>query len=125
MRAGPRGARGRPPVSRAGCVFADFSSFVPHHQLQRLADADEHELVRSVQEFFADYYAINEDLFSLDLRDSLSLSVPRSSWRPAQDRLFARTCDGVLAALLSFKRKPVIRCQASSKLASHVAREVR
>ncbi len=44
-----------------------FSNIVPGDFLQQLAEADVHSVVKQVQEFFGDYYAVNPDLFTLDL----------------------------------------------------------
>lgn len=89
----------------------DFSSFVRHDQLQRLADADERELVRSVQarahcaaaarchrllnsrvgapqEVFLDFTAINEDMFTLDIKDRCTVAQRACSAPP----LTVRTC---------------------------------
>mmetsp|Transcript_27427 Transcript_27427/g.109853 ORF Transcript_27427/g.109853 Transcript_27427/m.109853 type:complete len:491 (+) Transcript_27427:294-1766(+) len=52
-----------------------FANVVPPEMLDALADADEHESVRQVQEVFADYVAVNEDLFTVNQRQSLRLSV--------------------------------------------------
>lgn len=40
---------------------------MPGDFLAQLADADVHSVVKQVQEFYGDYYAVNPDLFSLDL----------------------------------------------------------
>ena len=48
-----------------------FSNIVPNYFLQQLADADEHEVIRQVQEFYGDFMAINEDLFTINQRYSL------------------------------------------------------
>lgn len=52
-----------------------FSNVLPSELLNQLADADDHEVVRQVQEYYADYVAINEDLFTLNQRSSLRLST--------------------------------------------------
>jgi dethiobiotin synthetase len=41
--------------------------------LSELAQADEHEVVQTVQEHFADYYAVNPDTFSLNLSPPLMI----------------------------------------------------
>ncbi len=35
--------------------------------IELLAEADEHEVVKEIQEFFADYLPVNTDLFSLNI----------------------------------------------------------
>ena len=45
----------------------DFSNICKGALLQELAESDVHELVQQVQEYFVDYYAVNTDVFSLNL----------------------------------------------------------
>ena len=52
-----------------------FSNVVPPEMLQQLANADEDEVIRQVQEYFADYVPVNDDLFSINQRHSLRLST--------------------------------------------------
>ncbi len=35
--------------------------------LRKLADADRMSVVKQVQEYFADFYAVNTDMFSINL----------------------------------------------------------
>ena len=44
--------------------------------LEEIAQADEHEIVQQVQEYFADYYAVNPDLFSLNVAPMMSIGEP-------------------------------------------------
>lgn len=89
-----------------------------------MAEADDHEVVRVVQEYFADYIVINPDLMSLDL------GFPnRRLWGNSPDLwnsdALHRTTEGVLALLLSLKKKPLIRYGKNSLLAKKLASEVR
>lgn len=102
----------------------DFSNIVKKSALERLAEADDHEVVRVVQEYFADYLVINPDLFAL------SLGGPqRRVWSSSPDMwntdALARASDGVLAVLLSLKKKPLVRYEKNSSLAKKLAAEVR
>ncbi|KAI5838976.1 Sec1-like protein [Morchella snyderi] len=101
-----------------------FSNIVKKSALERLAEADDHEVVRVVQEYFADYLVINPDLFAL------SLGGPqRRIWSSSPDMWntdsLSRAADGVLAVLLSLKKKPLIRYEKNSALAKKLAAEVR
>jgi vacuolar protein sorting-associated protein 45 len=92
--------------------------------LERLAEADDHEVVRVVQEYFADYMVINPDLFSLNIgfpKQRLWGSNP-DLWNP--DAL-QRATEGVIALLLSLKKKALIRYEKNSLLAKKLATEVR
>jgi vacuolar protein sorting-associated protein 45 len=101
-----------------------FTNVCPGDSLRRLADADKLGVIKQVQEFYADYYAINSDLFSLNLDGSLSLSRPRATYTTAEESSLKRAHQGLLATLLSFKVKPHIRYQASSEAASKLALEL-
>eukprot|EP00753_Platysulcus_tardus_P006118 PLAT13992.4.p1 GENE.PLAT13992.4~~PLAT13992.4.p1 ORF type:complete len:593 (-),score=309.18 PLAT13992.4:232-1920(-) len=102
-----------------------FTSFVTHDQLTAVAEADEHELVRGVQEAYADYFALSDEMFSLQLPYSMSLSRPRARWNDADEDVFSRSVQGVLSVLLSLKRRAHIRYQGSSELAKLLARELK
>ena len=67
-------------------------------------------MVRQVQEFYGDYHCVNEDLFTLNLQGSLGLSHGRAALTPMEEHSFNRTCQGIIACLLSLKVRPHIRC---------------
>lgn len=100
---------------------SDFSNIVKKSALERLAEADDHEVVKAVQEYFADYLVINPDLMSLSLNQRIWSNSP-DMWN--QDSL-SRTTEGVIALLLSLKKKPLVRYQKNSLLAKKLATEVR
>ncbi|KAF4821585.1 Mitochondrial translation optimization protein 1 [Colletotrichum siamense] len=101
-----------------------FTNVVKKSSLERLAEADDHEVVKLVQEHFADFIVINPDLFSL------GLSLPHQriwgsgphTWNP--DAL-QRSADGLVALLLALKKKPLIRYANTSPLTKKLATEVR
>ncbi|GAB5036017.1 vacuolar protein sorting-associated protein 45, partial [Nannochloropsis oceanica] len=94
-----------------------FSNICSANLLRSVAEADELESVRQVQEYYADYTAINQELFSLSLPQPLALSLPNPA--PA---VLTRTVQGLASALLSFKKKPAqIRYQGTSPAARQVA----
>lgn len=109
---------------RYGEYHLFFTNVVKKSSLERLAEADDHEIVKVVQEHFADYTVINPDLFSL------SVSLPQrriwgstpDNWNPES---LQRCADGLLALLLSLKKRPVIRYEKSSPMAKKLASEVR
>ncbi|OBT87116.1 hypothetical protein VE02_02261 [Pseudogymnoascus sp. 03VT05] len=100
-----------------------FSNVVKKSSLERLAEADDHEVVKAVQEHFADYIVINPDLFTLDL------TIPKRIWSGSPDMWNAdalqRSTDGLVGLLLSLKKKPLIRYEKNSLLAKKLATEVR
>lgn len=92
--------------------------------LERLAEADDHEVVRAVQEYFADFLIINPDLMSLDLGFPGSRIWTSNPDQWNQESLL-RSTEGVLALLLALKKKPLIRYQKNSLPAKKLATEVR
>ncbi|KAI9826823.1 MAG: vacuolar protein sorting-associated protein 45 [Thelocarpon impressellum] len=107
-----------------GEYYIHFSNIVRKSSLERLAEADDHEVVRIVQEHFADYVVINPDLFVLNLgfpKQRIWSNTPEL-WN--SDAL-QRSTDGVLALLLSLKKKPLIRYEKNSLIAKKLATEVR
>ena len=80
--------------------------------------------MRTVQEYFADYIVINPDLFTLNL------GFPKQRlWSHSPDQWYPdslqRCTEGVIALLLSLKKKPLIRYEKNSLLAKKLATEVR
>lgn len=101
-----------------------FSNIVPQDLLQTLAEADSHEVVKQVHEYYADFYPVGGAIYTLNVSGSLCLSVPRARWTRGEERMFDRAVQGLLAALLAFKKRPVVRFQRHSELAGNFAREV-
>lgn len=101
-----------------------FSNIVPSDMLNRLGRLDsESDLIMQVQEYYADYMAINEDFFHLGIDNSLILSSPSRTLEYAQ--VFDRNLNGVLSLLLSLKRRPSqIRYPAGSELARRLASDI-
>lgn len=48
-------------------VYLDFTNFVQLNDVKKLAEADEYECVRVVQECYVDYLPISPHLYSLDI----------------------------------------------------------
>jgi vacuolar protein sorting-associated protein 45 len=102
----------------------DFSNIIRKSSLERLAEADDHEVVRAVQEYFADFLVINPDLMSLNV------AFPKYRiWTSSSDLWHAdslqRSTEGIVALLLSLKKKALIRYAKNSLLAKKLATEVR
>lgn len=116
-----------------------FSNVVKKSSMERLAEADDHEVVKRVQEYFADFVVINPDLFTLDIGKIAGLPPPTNPtsavagithiWGSTPDAWNAdalqRSTEGLLAVLLALKKKPLIRYAKSSLLAKKLATEVR
>lgn len=97
---------------------------VPQDLLRKLADADHLAVVKGVHEYYADFYAVNPDVFSLNLGGTLSLAKPKEAYSTAEEMNLKRCTSGLLSLLLALKIKPYVRYLASSEAASSVAREI-
>eukprot|EP01041_Mallomonas_annulata_P010076 gene10076-20996_t len=101
-----------------------FTNVLPPEALARLARADENEMIKQVQEYYADFLAINEDFFQIGAPNSIMLSSTTSRTLEAGS-VFERNVSGILAALLALKRRPSqIRYTAQSDTARRVSAEV-
>ncbi|CAA91168.1 vacuolar sorting protein Vps45 [Schizosaccharomyces pombe] len=96
-----------------------FTNVIPKSFLERLAESDDFEAVKSIQEFFLDYLVVNNDLASFNIPHIIEDSP--DNW---QDGAFHRTHQGIISLLLSLKKKPVIRYDNNSLLCLKLAEEV-
>ncbi|PSN40961.1 Vacuolar protein sorting-associated protein 45 [Blattella germanica] len=86
--------------------------------IKTLAESDEQEVVREVQEFYGDYLAVRPHLFSLNIVGC----APGLLWDLAH---LQRTVQGIIAVLLSLKKCPFIRYQGNSEMAKRLAEKIR
>eukprot|EP00435_Cladocopium_sp_Y103_P051296 s77_g15.t2 len=98
-----------------------FTNVVPHVRLDPLASCDEYELVKQVQEFFADVYAVNHDLFSLNLPSTVRLTEDHHCWSPYEESVFERIIEGLLATCLALRMLPAIRYTGACELTRQLA----
>jgi len=98
-----------------------FTNVVPHMRLEQLACCDECEVVYQVQEFYADVFAVNHELFSLNLPSTSRLTEDHSRWSTYEEKIFDRIVEGLLATCLALRMLPVIRFTASSELTRQIA----
>ncbi|KAA1469923.1 Sec1-domain-containing protein [Dentipellis sp. KUC8613] len=107
-----------------GEYYLYFSNILTKTNIERLADADEYEVVREVQEYFADYAPLLPSLFSLNHTPSPTRPLYGQSpntWDPKALELHVQ---GLISVLLSLKKKPVIRYERMSGMAKKLANEV-
>ncbi|XP_065565674.1 vacuolar protein sorting-associated protein 45-like isoform X3 [Artemia franciscana] len=102
---------------RFGSYYIYFSNVLPKAWLKLLAECDEQELVKEVQEIYADFYPIDNVLFSLNLNEPI-LGL---EWGQLT---LQRTISGIISFLLATKKNPVIRYQGSSNLARKLAENI-
>ncbi|KAI9493739.1 Sec1-like protein [Zychaea mexicana] len=104
-----------------GDYYIYFSNTLNKSDIERLAEIDEHEVVREVQEYFGDYLAINSDLFSLGMDGRNLFGESITTW---STDAFQQSVRGICSVLLSLKKKPVIRYETASPMARQLAQEV-
>lgn len=104
-----------------------FSGILTQGLLRLLAESDGTERVQQVQEFYGDFVPINEDLLTLQCRNTLAMSVAAgTSWAPQYAHLYERNLRGLQGMLLSLKRQPLagIRYAGHSPCAEELARDI-
>ena len=97
-----------------------FTNHVPKMEeyINKLALADEFELVRNIGEYYSDFVAVSPELFSLNRLDHIS---GRNGWGEVWR---SEIVSGLLSALLSLRAKPVVRYSAHSKTCQNLATEL-
>lgn len=109
---------------RFGEYHLFFSNILKTTQIQILADSDEQEVVQQVQEFYADFVAIDPYHFTLNLLHSNHIYMLPAVVDPHSAQNFCdRVVDGIAAVFLALKRRPVIRYQRTSDIAKRIAQE--
>lgn len=76
-----------------------------------------------LQEFFADYVAIDPYHFTLNTPANHMYMLPAVIDPPNLQSYCDRIVDGLAALFLSFKRRPVIRYSRTSDIAKRIAHE--
>ncbi|BES99545.1 vacuolar protein sorting 45 homolog (S. cerevisiae) [Nesidiocoris tenuis] len=103
---------------RYGMYYIYFSNIISKTDIKTIAECDEIEVVREVQEFYGDYLAVSPHLFSLNVNGCYQ----GTRWNPLH---LQRSVQGLVAVLLSLKKCPFIRFQAGSDMAKQLAEKVR
>jgi len=103
-----------------------FSGILPSGLLRKLAEYDRHEKVRQVQEMYADFLPLNEDLLTLQCRHTLAMTVAAgTSWAPKYATQYDRNLLGLQSMLLALKRQPsCIRYAGHSPCAEELAKDL-
>ena len=105
-----------------------FTNILPPSYLDTLSKHDVHDYIKSVHEYYMDYYALSPSLYHLNNSSLTATSrlypsthVPLATAMSAQ---FDREVSGLIAVLLSLKKRPDIRFAASSHQAQTIAQSV-
>ncbi|XP_072960239.1 vacuolar protein sorting-associated protein 45 homolog [Typha angustifolia] len=100
-----------------------FSNILKIPQIQVLADSDDQEVVQQIQEFYADFCAVDPYHFTLNMHMNHIYMLAAVADPPSSQSFCDRAVDGIAAVFLSLKRRPVIRYQRTSEMAKRIAQE--
>jgi len=103
---------------RYGIYYIYFSGIISKAAIKVLAEADENEVVREIQEYYVDYFAVGPSLFSFNIEKP----IIGMEWDPSS---LLRTTQGISSTLLALKKCPIIRFQSFSGLARKLADNIR
>ncbi|GAA5982763.1 hypothetical protein JCM11641_007780 [Rhodosporidiobolus odoratus] len=119
---------------RYGGYWLYFTNVLKKSQIERLAEADEHELVREVQEYFCDYSPLTSSHFSLSLlptplhpsptQRALTLYGDSPSAFSSSSPALPRHLEGLTSLLLSLKKRPIVRYERMSGMARNLGQEL-
>lgn len=76
-----------------------------------------------IQEFYADFVAIDPYHFTLHVPSNYIYILPAMVDPSTSQRFCDRVVDGLAAVFLALKRRPVIRYQRTSDIAKRIAQE--
>ncbi|GAA0153376.1 membrane trafficking regulatory protein [Lithospermum erythrorhizon] len=108
---------------RFGEYHLFFSNILKDTQLHLLADSDEHEVVQQVQEFYADFIALDPYHFTLNMKSNQMYMLPAAVDPSSLQHFCDRVVDGISGVFLSLKRRPVIRYSQTSDISKRIAQE--
>uniref|UniRef100_A0A8D8Y8R7 Vacuolar protein sorting-associated protein 45 n=1 Tax=Cacopsylla melanoneura TaxID=428564 RepID=A0A8D8Y8R7_9HEMI len=101
-----------------GSYYIYLTNIIPKADIKTLAEYDEQESVREIEELYADYLPILPHFFSLNI----PLCSNGHFWDPTH---LIRSSQGLVALLLSLNKNPIIRYQASSEMSKRLAEKVK
>ncbi|XP_024030626.1 vacuolar protein sorting-associated protein 45 homolog isoform X3 [Morus notabilis] len=108
---------------RFGEYHLFFSNILKDTQIHILADSDELEVVQQVQEFYADFVAVDPYHFTLNIPSNHTYMLPAVVDPGNLQHFCDRVVDGIAAVFLAMKRRPIIRYQRTSDVAKRIAQE--
>eukprot|EP00808_Paulinella_micropora_P011765 g60228.t1 len=101
-----------------------FTNTVEHRLLNMLAEGDVHDSVKSVNEYYADFVAIDPFVFTANTPFTKCICKAPSQWTSSDQSVFNRNIQAILSAFLSFRMRPLIRYDTGSDLARAAAMAV-
>ncbi|XWS23595.1 hypothetical protein CRYUN_Cryun28dG0028500 [Craigia yunnanensis] len=108
---------------RFGEYHLFFSNMLKDTQIHLLADSDEQEVVQQVQEFYADFIAVDPYHFTLNMPSNYHYMLPAVVDPSSLQHFCDRAVDGIGAVFLALKRRPIIRYSRTSDIAKRIAHE--
>lgn len=108
---------------RFGEYHLFFSNMLKDTQIHVLADSDEQEVVQQVQEFYADFVAVDSYHFSLNMPSNHHYMLPAVVDPSSLQHYCDRIVDGIAAVFLALKRRPIIRYSRTSDIAKRISHE--
>ncbi|GAB4861158.1 vacuolar protein sorting-associated protein 45 [Ancistrocladus abbreviatus] len=108
---------------RFGEYHLFFSNILKDTQIHILADSDEHEVVQQVQEFYADFVAVDPCHFTLNIPSNYLYMLPVAMDPSNMQHYCDRIVDGIAAVFLALKRRPIVRYQRTSDIAKRIAQD--
>ncbi|GKV13884.1 hypothetical protein SLEP1_g24846 [Rubroshorea leprosula] len=109
--------------ARFGEYHLFFSNMLKDTQIHILADSDEKEIVQQIQEFYADFIAIDPYHFTLNMSSNHRYMLPAVVDPSSLQHYCDRVVDGIAAVFLALKRRPIIRYSRTSDIAKRIANE--
>ncbi|KAJ1920079.1 vacuolar protein sorting-associated protein 45 [Mycoemilia scoparia] len=107
---------------RYGSYYVYFSNALKKSMIELLAEHDENELVQEVQEFYADYLAVDSHTFHFGMTpENMPIYLTANEWEASA---LDRCTQGLISVLLSLRKKPTIRYEANSRMAAKLAESV-
>ncbi|XWS21731.1 hypothetical protein CRYUN_Cryun30bG0079800 [Craigia yunnanensis] len=108
---------------RFGEYHLFFSNMLKDTQIHLLADSDEQEVVQQVQEFYADFIAVDTYHFTFNMPSNHHYMLPAVLDPSSLQHFCDRAVDGIGAVFLALKRRPIIRYSRTSDIAKRIANE--
>lgn len=108
---------------RFGEYHLFFSNMLKDTQLHNLADSDENEVVQQVQEFYADFVAVDAYHFTFNMISNQMYMLPAVVDPSSLQHFCDRAVDGIAAIFLALKRRPIIRYSRTSDVSKRIAQE--
>ncbi|XP_054160792.1 vacuolar protein sorting-associated protein 45-like [Oppia nitens] len=96
-----------------------FSNIISKTDIKCLAEADECEVVKDVNEYYCDFLAISPHLFSININNTYH------GWKSWNQTALQRSSEAIISVLLALKRNPTIRYQSNSELCKRLAESIR